>query len=93
MKWTEVVQLRAADSHLTILESRLKELIHTIGNKSRRQGVMIYRRSLINTDYSIHILHDSSKVESQGSHLGLQLAAALKEYGLVNHSIWYAINE
>jgi hypothetical protein len=92
MKWIEVVQLRAADNHLKIMESRLKQLIDVIGAKSRQQNVMICRRSSIITDYSIHILHDSSKVEGQGSHLGLQLATALKEFGLVNHSIWVEIS-
>jgi len=28
------------------------------------------------------------KVENNGSRLGLRLASALKEFGLVNHSVW-----
>ena len=43
---------------------------------------------MIDTDFSIHLFHDSKKMERSGSSLGLCLASALKEFGLVNHSIW-----
>jgi hypothetical protein len=47
---------------------------------------------MIDTDFSIHLFHDSKKVEKSGSPLGLRLASALKEFGLVNHSIWIEMN-
>ncbi len=43
---------------------------------------------LIDSDFSIHIFHDSNKVENSGSPLGLRLALAFKEFGTINHSIW-----
>jgi hypothetical protein len=49
---------------------------------------MAYSRVLVDTDFSINISHNSKKVENGGSRLGLRLVAALKEFGLVNHSIW-----
>ena len=88
MKWIEVVQLRTADSNRTIIASKLKQLTRTIGNNNRPHKIITYSRVLIETDYSIHIIHNSDKVEVQGSHLGLQLANTLKAFGLVNHSVW-----
>jgi len=47
---------------------------------------------VIDTDFSIHLCHDSKKVEDGGSRLGMRLVAALKEFGLVNHSVWLEMN-
>ena len=52
------------------------------------QTIKSYSRVMIDSDFSIHLFHDSKKVENNGSPLGLRLALALKEFGLVNHSIW-----
>lgn len=49
---------------------------------------MVYSRASIDTDFSIHLMHDSSKVNTRGSRLGLRLISAFKEFGLVNQSIW-----
>ena len=88
MKWIEVVQLRAAGSNRVMIVSKLKQLTRTIGHNSRPHTIITYSRALVDTDYSIHIIHDSGKVEAQGSPLGLQLANTLKVFGLVNHSVW-----
>ncbi len=88
MKWIEVVQLRASERNQNVLESRLKELVKGINRENGHGRIMIFRRTLVPMDYSIHLVHHDNVVENQGSSLGLQLAAALKEFGLVNHSIW-----
>jgi hypothetical protein len=49
---------------------------------------MAFSRVLLDTDYMIQIFHDSNKLENPGSPLGIRLANALKEFGLVNHSVW-----
>jgi hypothetical protein len=59
-----------------------------VDSKRKRQVIMAFSRVSIDTDFSIHIFHDSKKIENSGSRLGLRLAAALKEFGLVHHSIW-----
>jgi len=48
----------------------------------------IYRNAWINTDISVHLHWKSTRTEQQGSTVGLRLARALKEFGLVNHSAW-----
>ena len=88
MKWIEVIQLRSVDSNRELLESQLKKLIDKVNKESKMQTIKSYVRVLIDTDFSIHLFHDSKKVENSGSPLGLRLASALKEFGLVNHSIW-----
>jgi hypothetical protein len=39
-------------------------------------------------DMAVHISWDSGMAPHDGSALGLQLAAALSEHGLTNHTIW-----
>ncbi len=92
MKWIELIQLRSAGSNRKIVESKLQRLIDEVDRKKKWQPIVAYSRVSIDTDFSIHILHDSKKVETAGSRLGLRLVAALKEFGLVNHSIWKEMN-
>jgi len=93
MKWIEVIQLRSVDSNRELLESQLRKLIDEVNKESKMQTIKSYGRVLIDTDFSIHLFHDSKKVENSGSPLGLRLASALKEFGLVNHSIWIEMHK
>ena len=70
------------------MESQLQKLINEVKRETKKQAIMVYSRVLIDTDFRIHLFHDSTKVENSGSPLGLRLASALKEFGIVNHSIW-----
>ena len=88
MKWIELIQLRSAGSNRELLISKLQRLVDEVDRKRKRQVIMAFSRESIDTDFSIHIIHDSKKIENSGSRLGLRLVAALKEFGLVHHSIW-----
>ncbi len=88
MKWLEIIELRSVDSNRELLESKLQKLIDQVDKEKKKQRIMAYTRVLIDTDFSIHLFHDSNKVENSGSSLGLRLASALKEFGTINHSIW-----
>jgi hypothetical protein len=73
-------------------ESKLQKLMNEAGRGTEKMAVKSYSRAMIDTDFSINISHDSKKVETGGSRLGVRLVAALKEFGLVNHSIWIEIH-
>jgi len=92
MKWLEVIELRSGSSNQELLESQLLTLIDEVEKAIQQQTIKSYRRVMIDTDFSIHLFHDSTKVENKGSQLGLRLASALKEFGLVNHSIWFEMH-
>ncbi len=93
MKWLEIIELRSVGSNRKLLESQLQELINEVDREAKNQAIKAYNRVMIETDFSIHLFHDSKKVENSGSPLGLRLASALKEFGLVNHSIWIEIHK
>jgi len=90
MKWIEIIRLRSAEN----ASEPLKAFLPTMG-RNGRPGLLearIYRHALWETDWSLHLLWESEKPEKSGSTLGLRLSQALKEFGLVDHSIWIEEN-
>ena len=88
MKWLEIIELRSVGNNRELLESQLQKLINEVDKETKKQAIMAYSRVMIDTDFSIHLFHDSKKAEKSGSQLGLRLVSALEVFGLVNHSIW-----
>lgn len=88
MKWIEVIELRSTDSTREQLDAKMYNLIEQIENDEKDQDLKIYTRMLIDTDFSVHLFHDTEVVEKIGSQLGLRIASALRMFGMVNHSIW-----
>ena len=88
MKWLEIIELRLAGTNIEQLESQFKELVNEVFDEMKDQAIKSYRGALINSDYSVHLVHDSKEPDNNGSQLGLHIVSALKEFGLVNHSIW-----
>ena len=88
MKWLEIIELRSAEGNRENLEPMLNKLINEAAKEGIKQAVVIYKHVMLDNDFRIHLIHDRMKVDSGGSKLGLCIASSLKEYGLVNHSIW-----
>ncbi len=86
MKWLEVIKLRSAGK-----DSRsMDELLLSI-RKFNQAGLVeakTFRHASLDSDLSIHLHWESERPERNGSPLGLHLARALKEFGLIDHSIW-----
>lgn len=93
MEWLEIIQLRAVESNTEMLESRLQELMNEVDVETKRQSIKAYSHSTVCTDFSVHLFHESKIVEHFGSRLGLRLASALREFGLVDHSIWIEMHD
>jgi hypothetical protein len=86
MKWLEIIKLRSAGNNSGLL----KELLLSIDKLSQSELVEMkpYHHAALETDLSVHLLWKSGKPEQNGSALGLRLAQALKEFGLIDHSVW-----
>jgi hypothetical protein len=86
MKWLEIIKLRSAGNSPDFLEK-----ISLSGTDPGQNGLVkieYYRHAFLDTDLSVHLEWDSEKPEKHGSTLGLHLARALKDFGLIDHSIW-----
>ena len=88
MKWLEIIELRSVHTKRALLETQLQKLIEDVKKEAEKQVIKTYNRVMIDADFSIHLFHDSANVKHDGSPLGLRLASALKEFGMVNHSVW-----
>ena len=51
-------------------------------------GVRVYLNVAYKGDISVQLHWDSEEPQYQGSLLGLELVQAMKEFGLVDHSVW-----
>jgi hypothetical protein len=86
MKWVEVIKLRSAK-----IGAGLREELLLPAEKPGLNGpveMKAYRHAALDTDWSVHLHWESERPEQNGSALGMRLARAMKEYGLVDHSVW-----
>jgi len=86
MKWLEVIKLRSAGK-----DSRsMDELLLSIRkfNQAELVETKTFRHASLDSDLSVHLHWESEGPERNGSPLGLHLARALKEFGLIDHSVW-----
>ena len=91
MKWLEIIEIRSVGSNQEILKSKMETLTREVP-KEAEQGIRTFSHVTNSSDFSIHLFHDSRIVPAAESDLGLHIASSLKEYGLVNHSIWMEMN-
>lgn len=84
--------MRSAEINRNLLESKLNRLIGDAEKGTNKQVLRVYSRVLIDTDFSIHLCHDSNEAKHEGSRLGVRIVNALKEFGLVNYSVWVEIH-
>ena len=88
MRWVEIITLRSPTSiNKQFVDELLKELVESDTPKHLVE-IRIYHHSIVETDLSIHIYWESEQGSQHKSPLGLKLSYALKNLGLLNHSIW-----
>lgn len=87
MEWLEIIELRTRGSNRELMESQLQALIDEVVMNAEKPAIKAYSHAMVDTDFSIHLFHEST-IDHFGSRLGLCLASVLREFGLVNHSIW-----
>jgi hypothetical protein len=88
MKWVEIITLRSLS---IISKGFFDELLRQEGEADttkRPLEVRVFHNSFIETDVSIHIHWESESGRQHKSPLGQRLFYALKDFGLLNHSVW-----
>lgn len=85
MKTLEIIHLRLGGN-------RQHDLIEIVRGSMEARGeageAKIYRHARLDTDLAVHLQRESSRGIGQASNLGMRLASALREYGIVEHSLW-----
>jgi hypothetical protein len=85
-KWIEVIRLRSVGKGSNLLEECLMSLDKS--TQSELVEMKTYRHVNLETDLSIHLHWQTERPEQNGSALGLRIAEAFKEFGLIDHSVW-----
>ncbi len=66
----------------------IEEIRKSIASQDGLISVRTYYHATIKTDLGIHLHLDQNENNVNVSEFGVRLATALKEYGIVEHSIW-----
>jgi hypothetical protein len=88
MKWLEIIELRSVTKDKSTLLSQIEQILCDLRQEFKEKDIHSYSRIQVATDYSIHLFHEEEIIEPCGSDIGLRLVTILRDYGLVNHSIW-----
>jgi hypothetical protein len=83
--WLEIISIRSSQDAHEMIRGAMFALKSGSGIRNAKE-VRIFSNAI--GDIALHIAWESKEVNSEGSFIGLQLAAALSEYGLINHTIW-----
>ncbi len=83
--------VRSAGGNGGLADATLKELMNSVAIEAEHEVIRVFRHEKLDSDICIVLFHNEKKTRTGGSLLGLNLAAALKEVGLVNHTIWSEI--
>lgn len=83
--WLEIIRVRSTKE----TEGMVRAVIKTVKNDRTFENAAEVR-VFTNTvgDIAVHISWQSDRTVPEGSTVAIQLAAALSEYGLINHTIW-----
>ena len=88
MRTLEVIHLRLAGDD----PERLAEVARaSVGGPSEGAAVRIYRHARVENDLLVHIERENGEGTDRASDLGVELATLLRQYGLVEHSVWVVV--
>ena len=88
MKWVEIITLRSPTKINTQFVDELLKQVDKADIPKHLVEIRIYHHSVVETDLSIHIYWRSEPGSQNKSPLGLKLSYALRNLGLLNHSVW-----
>ncbi len=90
MKTLEIIHLRLGDNR----RDGLIEIIRSsIDSEDDSREARIYRHARLETDLAVHLPRETSRKSDQASDLGVRIASALREHGIVEHSVWVEEDE
>jgi hypothetical protein len=88
MNYLEIIELRSSNKDYENLSEKLTGFIDDLNKEYENYTVKLYRHLTVETDWSFHIQIQTEINFTSPSQLGLRIASALKEFGLVHHSVW-----
>ncbi len=84
--WLEVIKLRSAGRSSRVLQELSLSMARI--NQGGPVEMKIYRHAALETDLTVVLHWKTGRTEPNGSALGLRLAQSLRDFGLIDHSVW-----
>lgn len=88
MATLEIIEIRSHASMRSGLETELCSIAANVENEEDPGRMRVYQHGVMDADFSVHIMWPAQQISAQGSAIGLRLMRALREYGLLHHSVW-----
>ena len=88
MRWVEIITLRSSTRIDAQFVDELAKQIDKSDTPKHLVEIRVYHHSVVETDLSIHIYWESEPGSQHKSPLGLRFSSALRNLGLLNHSVW-----
>jgi hypothetical protein len=88
VKWIEIITLRSPTRINTQFVDELLKQVDKSDTPKHLVEIRTYHHSKVETDLSIHIYWKSEPGSQHKSPLGLKFSYALRNLGLLNHSVW-----
>ncbi len=88
MKWIELILVRGADQQH---RPTIRRLVDQLARQGRSGGLVtaaLYHNAFVHTDIGIQFEWEHESGQPSKSPLGIELAAALEEFGRVHHTLW-----
>ena len=87
MKRIEIIRIRLVETQ----RERLAFIYDLVGDLDQK-NIILFQHAKVDSDLSIHLNFDGPDAAAAPSKLGTHLVSILKEFGLVNHSIWIELD-
>jgi hypothetical protein len=88
MLWMEMIRLRTTQGHLKGAVDLLLDAARHVAGADGLVRVHMYDNASLHTDLALSLIWDTSSPEQRGSRAALSISDTLKNFGLVEHSIW-----
>jgi hypothetical protein len=85
MSTLEVIHLRLAGEERSALVDLIRKSMET---HEPSMDIRIFGHASLATDLVVHLNHEARGRTPRASDLGVRLAALLRNYGMVDHSVW-----
>lgn len=88
MEWIEIIRLRMHQDKDRQVKIFLKAVFAELLEVPGLEKVDFYRNGSVPTDMGLHLSWRGPSAETHGSQLGVNISENLKDFGLLDHSIW-----
>ncbi len=91
LRWLETIRIQAAAGKEGAAQEQLRFLVHEIEELVRTgelKGVTVSENALVPEYFALRLFWNTGEPRRRGSTLGMNVVQIMKEFGLVDHSVW-----